>query len=93
MDEEIKKPVQTFREGAVGASVWIRQAQKGPFFELTLSRAYKNERTGVSGYSMAFPERHLSALTRVVERARDWIAEQQVANLRVSEGAEVITGD
>lgn len=89
MDDEIKKPVQTFREGAVGASVWIRRAQNGPFFELTVSRAYKNERTGVAGYSMAFPDRHLAALMRVIERAREWIAKEQLTALMIGEGAEV----
>jgi hypothetical protein len=89
MDEQIKKPIQTFREGAVGASIWLRQSLKGPFFELTFSRSYKNERTGASGYSMAFPDRHLIALTRVIERARDWIEQERVAALSINEGAEV----
>ena len=40
MDNEKSQPVETFREGAIGASVWRREGKNGPFYEFTLSRSY-----------------------------------------------------
>lgn len=71
--QQNQEPIQTFREGAIGASVWLREAQKGPFYEVTFSRSYKNDRTGAAGYSQSFPDRLLPALIRVAERAQAWI--------------------
>jgi len=80
-----QKPIQTFREGAVGASVWLREAQKGPFYEVTFSRSYKNDRTGASGYSQAFPDRLLPTLIRVAERAQAWIDADRRTSLVIAD--------
>ena len=46
-------PVKTFRQGAIGASVWERSGKKGTFYEFTVSRSYKGA-DGKSGYAHTF---------------------------------------
>jgi len=87
---EQNKPIQTFRDaerGAVAASVWIRKtASAGVFYDISVSRSYKRE-NGEAGYSQNFGDRDLEALVRVIEQARDYIAEQK-ANAVTVTGSE-----
>ncbi len=71
------KPVKTFRDGPVGASVWLRQTKAGVFYDLTVSRSWKDQDSGESGYSRNFSDRHLESLVWVTEQAKDWIAEKK----------------
>ena len=72
-----KKPVMTFRDGAVGASVWLRNTQAGVFYDVTLARAWKDEETGKSGYSQSFSDRYLDSVVEVTQQAKAWISEQK----------------
>lgn len=75
MKEETKKPAQTFREGAIGASVWRRDSKNGVFYEVTLSRSYKKS-DEEAGYSQSFREDNEQALVRVIGQAASFIREQ-----------------
>ncbi|MBI1827242.1 MAG: hypothetical protein HY287_03570 [Planctomycetes bacterium] len=75
MENETKKPVQTFREGAVGVSVWKRNGKNGEFFEYTLSRSYKKSEEE-AGYAQSFREDNEQALVSVVGQAAAFIREQ-----------------
>ena len=81
------KPVQTFRDGAVGASVWLKNTQAGVFYDVTFSRAWKDEETGKSGYSQTFSDRYLDSLINVADQARQWIAEKKANAETVSVAA------
>ncbi len=86
---EDNKPIQTFRDkqnGAIGASVWLRNTSAGVFYDVTASRSYKKS-DDESGYSYTFGDRDLDALVRVIEQARDYIAEQK-ANAVTVTGSE-----
>lgn len=72
MENETKRPVQTFREGAIGVSVWERNGTNGPFYEFTLSRSYKKSEED-SGYSQSFREQNEAALTKVIGEASAFI--------------------
>lgn len=87
------KPVQTFREGTIAASVWERAGSHGKYFELTLSRSFRRNLgpdiaagTGQSGfgYSPCFRARDVDALKQCIKAAAAWIrtqaAEGEVTN-------------
>jgi hypothetical protein len=76
---ETTDPVQTVREGAIAASIWLRQSPSGfPYYDFSLSRSWKNMSSGKTGYSKNFFDRNQEDLVRVIERASAWIKEQQV---------------
>lgn len=74
---ENEKPIQTFREGAVGASIWLKEMESGTFLDVTFSRSYKNDETGECGYSRTFSQRHLEGLAKVASQAYNWIEQQE----------------
>lgn len=75
MTIESKHPVQTFRDKAIGVSIWERIGSNGPFYEFTVSRSYKKSETE-SGYSHGFGEAQEEALVSVIRQAASWIREQ-----------------
>ena len=75
MENESKKPVQTFREGAIGVSVWKRESSDGPFYEFTVSRSYKKSEEE-AGYSQSFREYNEQTLLKVIGQASAFIREQ-----------------
>jgi hypothetical protein len=74
---ENQRPIQTFREGAVGASIWLKESESGTFFDVTFSRSYKNDDTGECGYARTFSQRHLEGLAKVSSQAYNWIEQQE----------------
>jgi hypothetical protein len=71
------KPIKTFRDGAVGASIWLRSTQAGVFYDVTFSRSYTNDATGNPGYTSSFSERHMLSLRKVAKQAESWILQQK----------------
>jgi hypothetical protein len=84
MDTE--KPVKILRDGAVAASIWLRQTSAGVFYDVTFSRCWKNEETGKFGYSQSFSDYHLDPLAELVQEAAMWIAETKANAETVSLG-------
>ncbi|PHQ71096.1 MAG: hypothetical protein COB93_03980 [Sneathiella sp.] len=41
-----KKPEATIRDGAIKATIWRETSEKGDYFPTTLTRTYKDEKTG-----------------------------------------------
>ncbi len=70
------KPMMTFREGAVGLSVWERTGKAGTYFDFTVSRCYQAA-DGTFGYSSSFHESNAEALTQVVSQAAAWIEQHR----------------
>jgi hypothetical protein len=85
---EEHRPIKTFRDGAVAASIWLRKTTAGVFYDVTFSRSWKNKDTGRSGYSLAFSDRHLDSLIMVIAEARAWIAETKANAETVTIGCE-----
>ena len=85
MDETKKEkpttaPVKTIRHGAIGASIWKRQATSGfEYFDFTVSRSWKTSSTGKEGYSSNFFERNVDELHTVIQEAANWIESQQAS--------------
>ena len=69
-----QKPIQTFREGAIGVSIWQGDGREGPFFDFTLSRSYKRSEDE-AGYTGTFHAYNEEAISTVVRQACEWIRE------------------
>ena len=68
MNNENNRPVQTFREGAVGLSIWKRVGSNGDYYEFTLSRSFvKSENE--AGYSQCFKTENEKGLQKVITDA------------------------
>lgn len=66
--------VRTFRHGAIAASVFRRVDSTGvPFMDISLSRAWKNQKTGKEGYSTSFYARNVDQLKAVIDEAASFI--------------------
>ena len=65
-----EKPIKIFRIGAIGASVWIRSTSRGSFYDVTVSRSWRGEQSGETGYSPSFSEKQLDALIDVAIEAK-----------------------
>lgn len=76
MENETKKPLQTFREGAIGVSVWKREGKQGEFYEFTLARSYKKNEEE-AGYSQTFREYNEQGLMKVIGQASAFIRSLQ----------------
>lgn len=72
-----ERPIKTFRIGAIGASVWRRNTSGRSFYDVTLSRSWRNKESGKTGYSPCFSERQLDTLIDVAIEAKAWIEEQR----------------
>lgn len=66
------KPIQTFRDGSIGLSVWERTGKRGAFYEFTLSRSYKNG-DGKSAYSGSFRHYDAEPLSALIQQAAEFI--------------------
>lgn len=68
------QPVQKIRHGAVSASIWQQETDKGPMFNVTFQRTYKDgEALKNSG---SFGRRDLLVIALIASRAFEWIANQ-----------------
>lgn len=68
------QPVQKIRHGAVSASIWRQETVKGPMFNVTFQRAYKDGDTWKN--SGSFGRRDLLVIALIAARAFEWIASQ-----------------
>lgn len=77
---ETNKPAHVVRQGAVAASIWLKQSTTGYYYyDFSLSRSWKSVATGKMGYSNGFFERHRDDLIQVIMGATAWI-EDKVAH-------------
>lgn len=67
-----EKPVQTFRRGAIGGSVWLRRGRNGVFYEFSLSRCYPLGEEEF-GYTNSFRQKDADDIASVALSAADWI--------------------
>lgn len=78
VDADTAAPVHTVREGAIAASIWLRQSPSGfPYYDFSLSRSWKSVSSGRTGYSKTFFGRNQTELMSVIKAATNWIAERE----------------
>lgn len=72
------KPAHLIRDGAIAASIWLRESSTGfPYYEYTLSRSYKSVTSGKSGYLSNYFARNEKQLINVIQQASQWISEKE----------------
>ena len=69
-------PVQKIRHGAVSASIWRQQTEKGPMFNVTFQRAYRDGDEWKN--STSFGRKDLLVVGLIAARAFEWIAAQSL---------------
>lgn len=89
-DGATSDPVHTVRQGAVAASVWMRQSPSGyAYLDFSLSRSWKSMSTEKAGYSRNFFARNKAELISVIEQASAWIeAEERKLSDQVEKTAQ-----
>lgn len=85
MENASNSPVQTFRRGAVGVSIWQREGKHGPYFEFTISRSFKKN-DDEAGYTSNFRADNIEGLKTVLAEAESWLQDRQV-NLAARDAA------
>jgi len=68
------KPVHTIRNGSISASIWRQDTKKGPMFNVTFQRSYKEGEEWKN--STSFGRNNLLLLSLLAMRAYEWIASQ-----------------
>ena len=69
-----QQPVHKIRHGAVSASIWRQETDKGPLFNVTFQRAYKE--SDVWKHSTSFGRQNLLVISLIAARAFEWIGSQ-----------------
>lgn len=68
------QPVHQIRHGAISASVWQQDTEKGPVFNVTFQRSYKDGDAWKN--STSFGRQNLLVISLIAARAFEWIANQ-----------------
>lgn len=68
------QPVHHIRNGAVSASIWRQETDKGPMFNVTFQRSYKENDEWKT--STTFGRNNLLVLGLIAARAFEWIGSQ-----------------
>ena len=68
------QPVHKIRHGAVSASIWSQETDKGQMFNVTFQRAYKDGDTWKN--STSFGRNNLLVVSLIAARAFEWIGNQ-----------------
>jgi hypothetical protein len=67
-------PIHKIRHGTISASIWRSETEKGPMFNVTFERAYKDGEKWKS--STSFGAQNLLVLSLIATRAFEWISDQ-----------------
>lgn len=65
------QPVHHIRHGVISASIWRQETDKGPVFNVTFQRSYKDGEEWKS--STSFGRNNLLVLSLIAARAFEWI--------------------
>ena len=76
MDTNTKtKPAHSIREADVKATIWLNHGEKGDFYNVTLSRTFKDEKDNLKDTN-SFGLYDLTKVEMAVRKAQDWIMTQ-----------------
>ena len=68
------QPVHKIRHGAISASIWRQETEKGPMFNVSIQRSYKEGEEWKS--STSFGSQNLLVVSLIATRAFEWISDQ-----------------
>jgi len=69
-----QQPAHKIRHGSVTGSIWLQETEKGPQFNVTFQRSYKDGETWKN--SNSFGRQNLLVLSLIAARAYEWISGQ-----------------
>jgi hypothetical protein len=75
-----QQPVHQIRHGAISASIWKQETEKGPVFNVTFQRSYKDGDDWKN--SNSFGRHNLLVVGLIAARAFEWIGTQPKPNKR-----------
>jgi hypothetical protein len=92
--KEHNRPVASFRLGRIRVSIWKNHsATQGPWYSFTLSRSYKDTKTGQYKSASSFGVDDLLAVGEVCRQARWWAEdEHQRERERQAQAAQAAAG-
>lgn len=73
------KPVETIRDGAIKASIWKNEGEKGPFYSVKITRTYTDD-AGNYHDSDSFSGSELLRVARLAGKAYDRASELRAAD-------------
>jgi len=76
-DKSGNQPIHHIRHGAVTASIWRQETAKGPMFNVTFQRSYRDKDSDTWKTSTSFGRQNLLVLSLVAARAYEWINGQK----------------
>jgi hypothetical protein len=68
------QPAHKIRHGAISASIWRQETEKGPIFNVTFQRAYRDGEEWKN--SESFGRKDLLVVSLIAARSFEWIATQ-----------------
>jgi hypothetical protein len=71
-DAKKQRPVHEIRYGALKATIWRHESDKGPWFNVVLTRSYK-DKAGQWQTADSFGLRHLLEVAKLCDIAHTWI--------------------
>jgi hypothetical protein len=80
------RPAHEVRLGRIKATIWANQADNGTWFNVTLSRSYKDGNDWKS--SNSFGRDELLVVAKVADLAHSWIHQQGQAQSQGANGSE-----
>ncbi len=78
--EATNRPVHEVRLGRIRAAVWANSTESGIRYNVTVSRLYKDEKSGEWKDSASFGRDDLPLVGKVCDLAHSWIFEQGSSN-------------
>lgn len=69
------KPAHSIREADVKATIWLNHGEKGDFYNVTLSRTFKDEKDKPKD-TYSFGLYDLTKVEMALRKAQDWIMNQ-----------------
>jgi hypothetical protein len=80
------QPVHHIRHGVISASIWRQHTDKGPMFNVTFQRSYRDGEAWKT--STSFGRQNLLVLSLIAARAYEWISNQRASVKRELPSAE-----
>jgi hypothetical protein len=71
------KPAHKIRDGALSVTIWKNDSDKGPWYSVTPSRAYKQGEQWKDSDSLGFDD--LLPMAKLLDLAHSWVMQQHQA--------------
>ncbi len=74
------RPAHEVRIGRIKATIWEQESEKGPWYNIRISRIYKDKDDWKD--SNSFGRDDLLVLEKVINRAYDWLIDEAAGNTK-----------